>query len=132
MARFKVIKPKFENPKLRLAKKRERIRRTVDVIWAVLMFVSIFIGGLNQQNDFAVGVVLIVTGIINFPMAAFYLYMEIREWDPLICYDFSVSKITNKKDVEGNRVTRVVSIIALVSFAIILPILGILRLNGLA
>jgi len=85
MARYKVVKPIDHEKELK--KKRSRIHRTVDSIYAVFMIIAIFIGGINQFNNLIVGLVMIVIGIGSIPVALFHIYIIANNWEPVFWYE---------------------------------------------
>ena len=128
MARYKLIKPQFEKPEITLAKKREHIRRTIDIIYVILMVVGILVCGINQNRDVIVGWGLIVMGLISVPTAVFYVYITIKEWNPVFYYDYIGSKKQKEEEIEKHQVVRFIVVISLIGFAVVLPVLGIIRL----
>lgn len=136
MARYKSIKPNLENPKFKLAQKKDRIRKTVDLVYVVLFLVCILICGLNQTNEQIVGWGLIIMGVFSIPVAVFHIYTDKKGWEPLFWYDAPeirqyTDKKTREKDLEEYRFVRGIEAVFLVLFSLGLPIFGILRLFGI-
>ena len=131
MARYKAIKPK--DHKYELAKKRDRIRKTVDGIYMFLLFLGILTCGLNQFNNVIVGWGLILMGLISIPTTIFHIYTDKKGWQPLFWYDAPelrqyMSKETRKKDLSEIKFLRAFETIFLILFSIGFPIMGILKL----
>ena len=118
MARYKAIKT--EDRKYKLTKKRHRICNTVYIVYAILFFACILIGGINQHNSLVVGWDLIALGIISIPTAAFHIYTVKKGWEPQL-------HAWANGDTDVELETAIITIILIV--ASILPIvLGILKL----
>ena len=131
LARYKAIKPK--DHKYELAKKRERIRKTVDGIYVFLLLLSILISGLNQFNNVIVGWGLIFMGVISIPATIFHIYIDKKGWQPLFWYDTPelrqyTSKETREKDLSEIKFLSAFETIFLILFSIGFPIMGILKL----
>ena len=136
MARYKVTTQNFENPQLKLARKRECIRKTVEGIWCALMILGILICGLNQHNALITGWGLIIMGLITIPLAAFFIYIQNKEWKPMFWWNHSEigyygDTKTNEKNLAEYRFILGFSTVVSLLFAIVLPILGVLRLLGI-
>lgn len=136
MARYKLIRPTFEDPEFKLAKKREHIMEMVAGIWAVLMVVGIFIGGLNQANDEVAGWLLLVLGVVSLFFTLFCLYTIMAKWEPLLRGDDANSRRYKSKDRE-KRVTEAKFVFGLLTFllaimSIAMLIVSILRLCEIA
>ena len=124
---------KFEDKKYKLAKKRQRIKNTVDAVYCILLFICIGIGGANQHNDTAVGWVCIAIGIISIPAAIFHIYAAVNKWEPVFWYSAPQNRhyqsaARREQDLSELRLISGIVIVCLVSFAIALPIIGITRL----
>ena len=76
MARYKLIRPTFEDPEFKLAKKRERIKEISAGIWGVLITCGILVGGLHQENDLVTGWLFIVLGLISFAFTLFCVFKQ--------------------------------------------------------
>ena len=131
MARYKAIRPR--DKKYELAKKRERIRKTVDGTYVFLLLLSILICGLNQFNNVIVGWGLIFMGMISIPSAIFHVYIDKKGWQPLFWYDTPnlrqyTSKETREKDLSEIKILIAFETICLILFSIGLPIMRILKL----
>lgn len=129
MARYKAIKPK--DHKYELAKKRERIRKTIDGVYISITLLCILICGFNQINNYIVGWGLIAMGVFSIPSALFHIY--INKWDVLFWYDTPelkqyISKKEREKDLSEIRFLGRFETALLVLFSIGLPILGVLKL----
>ncbi|MBO5270877.1 MAG: hypothetical protein J6B77_08830 [Clostridia bacterium] len=133
MARYKKIPRRSDTMEKQRAKKRERIRRVFEVIWAVLTFSGILILGLNQENDTVVGIGLIAIGLFSIPLAFFYIYAMYKGWKPQFWYDAAnaseyIDTKTKEQDLLEYHVIRIISIVILLLFSIVLPILGVIKL----
>ena len=133
LARYKAVIPK--NNRYELAKKRERKRKIIDLIYIVCVLLVILITGLNQYDDKIVGIGFIAIGIISIPTASFHLYAEFKSWKPLFYYDADSilyeSKESREKKLLEIRLIRIIELIFLVLFSTFLPILGALKLFGI-
>ena len=135
MARHKVIVNTPEKAKHALAKKRERIRRTADCIYLVLLFSAILIMGINQFNRLIVGWGMIAIGLFSAPAAFFHLYVIEQKWMPAFWYDpvFShLSREEKEKRLFESRFCEGFIAVSLILSAIAAPVFGILRLRGIA
>ncbi|MBR6650469.1 MAG: hypothetical protein IKL36_03570 [Clostridia bacterium] len=131
MSRYKVVKPK--DHKQELKKKRNRILSAVEIIYVSLMLIALIIGGINQSNNTTVGIVLIIMGVISVPTAIFYIYIDIKGWEPPFWYDAPdispyVSKKQKDEDLSKFLFFKAFITIFLVLLSIGLPILGILKI----
>lgn len=130
MARYKAVIPK--NNRYELAKKRERKRKIIDLIYVVCVLLVILITGLSQYDDKIVGIGLIAIGIISIPTASFHLYAECKGWKPLFYYDADSiiyeSKESREKKLSEVRFIRILELIFLLLFSTVLPTLGSLKL----
>lgn len=136
MARYKVVKPIDHEKELK--KKRSRIHRTVDSIYAVFMIIAIFIGGINQFNNLIVGLVMIVIGIGSIPVALFHIYIIANNWEPVFWYErYETSLPKKSRDIEKEKslseyhFLTAFEAIFYVLFSLVPPIFGILRILGI-
>ena len=134
MSRRKVVNTYLED-KYRLKKKRQRIYRTVNAIYAVLLASLLLIGGIMQHNGIALGVALIIMGAISIPFALFNVYMHDNGWAPVFYYDIPENaKYASKEGSEDDlrKHDQLLTYIILVTGigGIILPILGVLKIFG--
>ena len=90
MARYKAIKPVWENPKEKQAKKEARrkeiIFRTFSYIFVALLILGIIITGTNYDNDIIFGVGYITMSIITVWAIIFVTYTELKGWYKSIAY----------------------------------------------
>ena len=119
--------------KYELAKKRQRIINTADIVYCLLLFVCIGIGGANQHSDTAVGWTLIACGILSIPAAILHIYVAVNQWEPLFWYSAPehsryTSARTREEDLSEYQLVSGIVIVCLVAFAVVLPIMGIVRL----
>lgn len=136
VARYKVIKPTFENPLLKRAKKRERIRNAVFSGWGVLMLVAVCVMGLYQDKDAVVGWGLILSGlVVCLPTAIFSIYTYCKGGEVLSRIDFFLWEehgiAPGKETGETMRDDRIVSLLltaVILGMAVILPMLGVVKL----
>lgn len=134
MARYKAIKPK--DPQYELAKKRERIRKTVDGIYMFLMVLGVAVCGINQDNSVTCGWGLILMGVISIPVTAFHLWTDRKGWRPLLWYDDPdrkqyIDQETKEKDLATIRFFANFELIFFGLFSVGLPTVGILKLLGM-
>ena len=135
MARYKKI---YRDEQHEQDKRRNRIRKTVDVCVAVFWVASVAAMGLYQHNDTVVGTGLIVMGVVNGGYAAFAFWM-LKHWRNLTVYDadelYRDKYLFGRKDIEKREQeiaavrTIVAGIIAIT--AAICPVVGIGRLLGI-
>ena len=133
MARYKVIQP--VDARYELAKKRERIRNTVDTVYVLLLLLGVIICGFNQHNNAIVGWGMIWMGVVSVPCAVFHIYADRKGWQPLFSYDAPelrqyVSKETREKDLSQIKFIRLLATIFLSLFSIGFPIMGIVKILG--
>ncbi len=131
MARHKVIKP--EDRKYKLAKKKDRIRKTVDGIYVILLLSSILICGLNQFNHVFVGWGLLFMGILSIPNAIFHIHLYKKGHRYMRWYNAPenrkyISKETLEEYSSATNFMTVFEMVFLILFSIGFPILGIIKL----
>ena len=131
MARYKAIKPK--DHRYELAKKRERIRKSVDGVYILLILIGILICGINQFNNVIVGWGMIVMGIVSIPATLFHIYIDKHKWGALFWYDTPelksyISPKEREKDLSEVRFIRTFETVSLIIFSFGFPILGALKL----
>ena len=131
MSRYKVISA--ENKKYELAKKRDRIRKTVDGVYTFFMLSSILIGGLNQFNNIISGWILIILGVASIPVAIFHIYIDLKGWHPVLWYNAPefkryISRQMQEEDLSKIKFISAFVTIFLILISVVCPILGILRL----
>jgi len=131
MARYKAVKPK--DHRYELAKKRERIRKTVDGVYILLMLIGILICGINQFNNVIVGWGMIVMGIVSIPATFFHIYIDKHKWVTLFWYDTPelksyISPKAREKDLSEVNFLHTFETVSLIIFSVGLPILGALKL----
>jgi TRAP-type C4-dicarboxylate transport system permease small subunit len=118
MARYKAIKT--EDRKYKLTKKRHRICNTVYIVYAILFFTCILIGGINQHNSLVVGWDLIAMGIISIPVAMFSIYTTKKGWEPQLR---AWAQDSSNIEIEKTIIT-----IIFILCSVIPTVLGILKL----
>ena len=118
MARYKAIKT--EDRKYKLTKKRHRICNTVYIVYAILFFACILIGGINQHNSVVVGWDLIAMGIISIPVAIFSIYTTKKGWEPQLR---AWAQDSSNIEIEKTIIT-----IIFILCSVIPTVLGILKL----
>ena len=118
MARYKAIKT--EDRKYKLTKKRHRICNTVYIVYAILFFACILIGGINQHNSLVVGWDLIAMGIISIPVATFSIYTTKKGWQPQLR--------AWAQDSSNIEIEKTIIKIILILCSVIPTVLGILKL----
>ncbi len=133
MSKHKVVKSK--DRKYELKKKRGRIQLSIYVIWFFLIIIGLIVCFLNQNNDFNMGICLIVMGIISIPAAIFYIYADLQGWEPVFWHDnpeFSIyaSKEQKEKNISDFLFFRALLTVFLVLFSVGFIVLGILKILG--
>ena len=118
MARYKAIKT--EDRKYKLTKKRHRICNTVYIVYVILFFACILIGGINQHNSLVVGWDLIAMGIISIPVAMFSIYTTKKGWEPQLR---AWAQDSSNIEIEKTIIT-----IIFILCSVIPTVLGILKL----
>ena len=91
---------------------------------------------LNEGNALITGWGLIIMGLITIPLAAFFIYIQNKEWKPMFWWNHSEigyygDTKTNEKNLAEYRFILGFSTVVSLLFAIVLPILGVLRLLGI-
>lgn len=134
MARHKIITP--PDPRFELAKKRDRIHKTVDGVYIGLLLICIIVCGFHQENVLVVGLGLMVMGVLSIPVTAFYIYAETKGWEPLFWYDEQgqrryMDPKTVENDLARSRFISRFYITFLILMSIGLPVCGILKLAGI-
>lgn len=135
MARYKKI---YRDEQHELDKKRDRIRKTIDVCVALFWVLTIVVLGLHQHNHLIVGVGLIVIGIVNGVYACFSFWF-VKHWRIMTVYDadelyrnkYSFDRKSIKKEEEEIAVVRKIVAFIIAITAVIFPMVGIARLMGL-
>ena len=143
MARYKVIKPVFENPKEKQAKKeaerKEIIFRTFTYIFVALLIIGIIITGANYDNDIIFGVGYIIMGIITILAIIFATYTELKGWYKSIAYwrereiltDNCIDKDNLKNDLTEHRFLMIFLGIIFLGLAVFMFVFGIRALLGI-
>ena len=131
MARYKIIRP--EDHQLTLAKKRMKIRKTVDGIYVCLMVLIIAICGIQQTNSILVGIGLVLLGAFSAVAIVFHLYADRHGWGPVFWYDEPehrkyISPEAREKDVAEIQLLQKIKLFCFGGFAVACPVLGILKL----
>ena len=137
MARYKLIRPSFDDPNDKLAKKRKRIIEIVTWIYAFLALVGICVGGLHQDNDLIVGWTVLTFGIVTLFYTLFCVYAVIKKWMPVIPYNYmeihqyKTEKLKERYLAEYRVIFGIV-IVILSGVSIVMLVAGILRLCEIA
>ena len=143
MARYEVIKPVFENPKEKQAKKEARIKeiifRTFSYIFVALLILGIIITGTNYDNDIIFGVGYITMSIITVWAIIFVTYTELKGWYKSIAYwkkreiltDNCIDKEILKNDFAEHRFLMIFLGMIFLGLAVYMFVLGIRALLGI-
>jgi len=143
MARFKAIKPVWENPKEKQAKKEARrkeiIFRTFSYIFIALLILGIIITGTNYDNDIIFGVGYITMSIITVWAIIFVTYTELKGWYKSISYwkkreiltDNCIDKEILKNDFSEHRFLMIFLGMIFLGLAVYMFVLGIRTLLGI-
>ena len=143
MARYKAIKPVFENPKEKQAKKEARrkeiIFRTFSYIFVALLILGIIITGTNYDNNLIFGWGYIVMSIITLFAIIFVTYTELKGWYKSIAYwkkreiltDNCIDKNILKNDFSEHRFLMIFLSVIFLGLAVYMFVLGIRALLGI-
>ena len=143
MARYKAIKPVFENPKEKQAKKEARrkeiIFRTFSYIFVALLILGIIITGTNYDNNLIFGWGYIVMSIITLFAIIFVTYTELKGWYKGIAYwkkreiltDNCIDKNILKNDFSEHRFLMIFLSVIFLGLAVYMFVLGIRALLGI-
>ena len=143
MARYKAIKPVWENPKEKQAKKEARrkeiIFRTFSYIFVALLILGIIITGINYDNDIIFGVGYITMSIITVWAIIFVTYTEFKGWYKSIAYwkkreiltDNCIDKEILKNDFSVHRLLLIFLGMIFLGLAVYMFVLGIRALLGI-
>ena len=143
MARYKAIKPVWENPKEKQAKKeakrKEIIFRTFSYIFVALLILGIIITGANYDNDIIFGAGYITMSIITILAIIFITYTELKGWYKSIVYwkkreiltDNCIDKEILKNDFAEHRFLMIFLCVIFLGLAVYMFVLGIRALLGI-
>ena len=134
MARYQKVKPEFEDPKLKLAKQRERTKQKAQFTWIALIFIGIFAIFLGGEQTVLVGVCSLVMGAACLGLGALCLYSLKKRWITPTLFlneaNMTVSKTEREREQKEHRVLLTVELIALCMTGVMLVVVGILYLCG--
>lgn len=134
MSRYKKIKPEFETPTLTLAKKRARLHKIAQTVWAFLMLFGILAVAIWGEYALLVGIVTLVMGGACLAFGAFLFYAVQKEWTPLLPQDEVPGARVGKKEREAagkeRRTLCVIELAVLAAMGAGLLALGVLYLVG--
>ena len=143
MARYKAIKPVWENQKEKQAKKeamrKEIIFRIFSYIFVALLILGIIITGTYYDNDIIFGVGYITMSIITVWAIIFVTYTELKGWYKSIAYwkkreiltDNCIDKEILKNDFSEHRLLMIFLGMIFLGLAVYMFVLGIRSLLGI-
>ena len=143
MARYKAIKPVWENPKEKQAKKEARrkeiIFRTFSYIFVALLILGIIITATNYDNDIIFGVGYIIMSVITILAIIFVMYTEVKGWYKSIVYwkkreiltDNCIDKEILKNGFSEHRFLMIFLSVIFLGLAVYMFVLGIRALLGI-
>jgi len=136
MARYKLLRPTFDDLNDKLAKKRRRIIEIVTWSYAFLSLLGICVGGLHQDNDMVVGWTVLVIGVVSLFYTLFLVYAVIKKWMSIILYNYiemdqyKTEKLKERFLAEYRVIFGMV-IVIMGGASIAFLVAGILRLMGI-
>ena len=134
MSRYKKIKPEFETPTLTLARKRARLEKIAQTVWAFLMLFCILTIAIGGKYTLLVGITALWMGGACLALGGFLFYTVQKEWTALLPQDEVAGARVGKEEREtaakGRRTLRVIESAVLAVMGAGLLALGVLYVVG--
>ncbi len=134
MSRYKKIKPEFEDPTLTLAKKRARLHKIAQTVWAFLMLFGILSVAIWGEYALLVGIAALLMGAACLALGGFLFYTVQKAWTALLPQDEVPGARVGKKEREAagkeQRMLRRIELAVLALMGASLLVLGALYLVG--